>query len=178
MLCVITGRRAAATEAGHSAAVAGRLDVSVVCRNRRRCDPANLGSPRVLEKSGLTFEGLLARWEARPNLGEDAGDSLIYVATRPHRSAHAPNRVDEPARQSEHSASRHFCNWPVMSACRELRNRLLDVSSSQFDPIRTLAVPLVRSSRHSRTSARLTRRLTRIGLRRLQRFAKDVAQIV
>lgn len=47
------------------------------------CHPANKRSIRVLEKSGLGFEARLANWEARPNMREPAGDSLVYALTRP-----------------------------------------------------------------------------------------------
>jgi hypothetical protein len=39
----------------------------------------------MLSKSGLRFEGRLANWEPRPNIGVLAGDSLVYALTRtPH----------------------------------------------------------------------------------------------
>jgi len=41
--------------------------------------PDNQRSQRVLEKAGLRFETRLALWEARPNLGEAAGDALVYA---------------------------------------------------------------------------------------------------
>jgi RimJ/RimL family protein N-acetyltransferase len=47
------------------------------------CHPDNVRSARVLEKSGLKLEGRLANWEPRPNIGEPAGDSLVYALTRP-----------------------------------------------------------------------------------------------
>jgi RimJ/RimL family protein N-acetyltransferase len=46
------------------------------------CHPENRASARVLEKAGLSYETRLARWEARPNLAEPAGDSLVYALTR------------------------------------------------------------------------------------------------
>jgi len=49
------------------------------------CHPDNVASARVLEKAGLRFETRLACWEARPNLGEAAGDSLVYALTRSAR---------------------------------------------------------------------------------------------
>lgn len=47
------------------------------------CHPDNKRSMRVLEKAGLRFEARLANWEARPNKGEPAADSLVYALTRP-----------------------------------------------------------------------------------------------
>ena len=47
------------------------------------CNPDNVASARVLEKAGLRFEARLAAWEPLPNLGEPAGDALVYARTRP-----------------------------------------------------------------------------------------------
>jgi len=47
------------------------------------CHPDNAASARVLEKCGLRREGRLAAWEPRPNIGEPAGDSIVYALTRP-----------------------------------------------------------------------------------------------
>lgn len=47
------------------------------------CHPDNHASARVLEKAGLRFEARLAARVARPQLGEQAGDSLLYAATSP-----------------------------------------------------------------------------------------------
>jgi hypothetical protein len=65
------------------------------------CHPANRASARVLEKSGLAFEARLARWEQRPNIGEDAGDNLVFSVTRQHdfRS----ERVSNPSRSQKPS---------------------------------------------------------------------------
>lgn len=46
------------------------------------CAPDNVASARVLEKAGLGREARLACWEPRPNLGQPAGDSLVYALTR------------------------------------------------------------------------------------------------
>ena len=52
------------------------------------CSPDNISSARVLEKSGLVFEARLEAWEARPQLMEPAGPSLVYskIKTRSSRS--------------------------------------------------------------------------------------------
>jgi hypothetical protein len=41
-----------------------------------------VASTRVLEKAGLRFETRLAAWGPRPNLGEAAGEALVYALTR------------------------------------------------------------------------------------------------
>jgi ribosomal-protein-alanine N-acetyltransferase len=43
------------------------------------CHPENVASERVLVKAGLTREARLENWEARPQLGEVAGPSLMLV---------------------------------------------------------------------------------------------------
>jgi len=41
-------------------------------------DKDNIGSRRVLEKAGLEFEGILRRWEVRPNISSEPRDSFFY----------------------------------------------------------------------------------------------------
>jgi len=67
---------------GASAVVAWALAQPAIHRVWATCSPDNVRSARVLEKSGLRLEGRLANWEARPNLGQAAGDSLVFAATR------------------------------------------------------------------------------------------------
>jgi [ribosomal protein S5]-alanine N-acetyltransferase len=83
ILCRNNWGQGFATEAA-SCVVRRALALPPIFRVWATCHPANLASARVLEKSGLTYEGRLARWEPRPNLGEDAGDSLVYAATWRH----------------------------------------------------------------------------------------------
>jgi ribosomal-protein-alanine N-acetyltransferase len=47
------------------------------------CHPDNTASARVLAKVGLKLEARLENWEARPQLGELAGPSLLYGKTKP-----------------------------------------------------------------------------------------------
>ncbi|HEX8180777.1 MAG TPA: GNAT family N-acetyltransferase [Pyrinomonadaceae bacterium] len=42
------------------------------------CDVDNLASARVLEKAGLTREGVLRRWSLHPNISDEPRDSLCY----------------------------------------------------------------------------------------------------
>lgn len=46
------------------------------------CDVENRASARVMEKAGLTREGLLRRWLVHPNMGGEPRDCLIYARTR------------------------------------------------------------------------------------------------
>ena len=46
------------------------------------CDAENLASARVMEKAGLTREGLLRRWQVCPNLGPEPRDCLVYARVR------------------------------------------------------------------------------------------------
>jgi RimJ/RimL family protein N-acetyltransferase len=66
-----------------SAVVAWAIAQPAIHRVWATCAPDNIASARVLEKAGLRPEGRLASWEARPNLGLPAGDSLVYALTRP-----------------------------------------------------------------------------------------------
>jgi RimJ/RimL family protein N-acetyltransferase len=54
-------------------------------RIQATCHPDNLASARVLRKLGLSMEARLENWEARPQLGEVAGPSLMFAKTRPAR---------------------------------------------------------------------------------------------
>lgn len=47
------------------------------------CHPENTASERVLVKAGLKLEARLENWEARPQLGEAAGPSLMFARIKP-----------------------------------------------------------------------------------------------
>src|SRR5262249_35859668 len=81
ILCRSHWRRGYASEAA-SAVVSWAIAQPAIYRVWATCHPDNIASARVLEKSGLQWEGRLAQWEARPNLGEAAGDSFAYAKTR------------------------------------------------------------------------------------------------
>jgi RimJ/RimL family protein N-acetyltransferase len=66
-----------------TAVVAWAMAQPAIHRVWATCAPDNVASARVLEKAGLRLEGRLACWEARPNLGVAAGDSLMFARTRP-----------------------------------------------------------------------------------------------
>ncbi len=67
---------------------AGRAIVDLLFRERTMyrvwatCDTENLASARVLEKLGMTREGVLRRYIVHPNISEEPRDSLIYARVR------------------------------------------------------------------------------------------------
>ena len=46
------------------------------------CDMENRASARVMEKAGMTFEGILRRWSRHPNVSEEPRDCLSYSRVR------------------------------------------------------------------------------------------------
>ena len=46
------------------------------------CDCENLASARVLEKIGMTREGVLRRWLIHPNLSDVPRDCLCYAKVK------------------------------------------------------------------------------------------------
>jgi RimJ/RimL family protein N-acetyltransferase len=50
------------------------------------CDVENVASARVLEKAGLTREGVLRRWSLHPNISDVPRDCYVYAAI-PNASA-------------------------------------------------------------------------------------------
>ncbi len=46
------------------------------------CDTANAASVRVMEKAGMTCEGILKRWCIHPNLSPEPRDCFIYAKVR------------------------------------------------------------------------------------------------
>lgn len=74
-----------ATEAS-TAVVSWAIQQRGIFRVWATCHPDNLRSAKALEKSGLKLEGRLANWEPRPNIGETAGESLVYALTRDPRT--------------------------------------------------------------------------------------------
>lgn len=46
------------------------------------CDPTNLASAKVLERSGLEYEGTLRRYVVSPNLNNEARDARLYAAVK------------------------------------------------------------------------------------------------
>ncbi len=46
------------------------------------CDVDNIASARVMEKAGLSREGLLRRWMIHPNISDEPRDCLAYGAAK------------------------------------------------------------------------------------------------
>jgi RimJ/RimL family protein N-acetyltransferase len=46
------------------------------------CDVENIGSARVMEKAGLTREGLLRRWLVHPNISDEPRDCFSYARVK------------------------------------------------------------------------------------------------
>ena len=46
------------------------------------CDIDNLGSARVMEKAGMTFEGILRRFAVPPNISREPRDVRMYAKVR------------------------------------------------------------------------------------------------
>lgn len=74
-------RQGLATEASR-AIVTWASGLAPVYRVWATCDSENGASARVLEKAGLSREGLLRRWAVRPNIGGEPRDALIYARVR------------------------------------------------------------------------------------------------
>jgi RimJ/RimL family protein N-acetyltransferase len=68
------------------AVVAWSLALGSLHRVWAVCDVENLASARVLEKSGMSREGLLRRWSFHPNVSDVPRDCYVYSAIR-HASA-------------------------------------------------------------------------------------------
>ena len=74
-------RRGLGTEAA-TAVVDWASRLEHVHRVWATCDTANIGSARVLEKAGLTREGVLRRWDVKPNIGPEPRDAFVYARVR------------------------------------------------------------------------------------------------
>jgi len=69
------------TEAGR-AVVEQVFAIPGVQRVWATCDVENVGSARVLEKIGMTREGILRRWIVHPAISDEPRDSLVYAIVR------------------------------------------------------------------------------------------------
>ena len=73
--------RGFATEAAN-AVVTWASSQDFIYRIWATCDVENLSSARVLEKIGLTREGVLRNWAIRPNLSQKPRDAFVYSKIR------------------------------------------------------------------------------------------------
>jgi RimJ/RimL family protein N-acetyltransferase len=74
-------RHGYATEAGR-AVVAWAAGLPEVHRVWAVCDVENVASARVLEKLGMSREGVLRRWLVHPNISPVPRDSYVYARIR------------------------------------------------------------------------------------------------
>jgi [ribosomal protein S5]-alanine N-acetyltransferase len=58
------------------------LDRHSIYRIWAVCDIENIASARVLEKVGMTREGILHRWQVRPNLSNQPRDCFCYAKVK------------------------------------------------------------------------------------------------
>ena len=69
------------TEAAH-AVVEWAAHLEPIFRVWAVCDTANTASARVLEKIGMTREGILRRWILHPNVSAEPRDCYVYSKVR------------------------------------------------------------------------------------------------
>lgn len=62
--------------------VASALARPLVFRIGAVCDVENVASARVMEKAGLTREGVLRRWLIHPNISDEPRDCFSYAKVR------------------------------------------------------------------------------------------------
>lgn len=72
---------------GHaSRALAALVEVALaqpeIYRAWAFCDAENPASARVMQKAGMTYEGLLRRWHVAQNLSPEPRDCLVYARVR------------------------------------------------------------------------------------------------
>lgn len=53
-----------------------------VYRVQALCDVDNIGSARVMEKAGMTREGLLRRYVLHPNISDEPRDAYLYAIVK------------------------------------------------------------------------------------------------
>ena len=58
------------------------LDQDGIWRADACCDVENPASARVMEKTRMTFEGVLRRWSVHPNGGPEPRDCRFYAKVR------------------------------------------------------------------------------------------------
>lgn len=63
-------------------AIEHALSHPAIFRTEASCDVANIGSARVMEKAGMTREGMLRRYNVHPTLSPEPRDSFLYAKVR------------------------------------------------------------------------------------------------
>ncbi|MGJ8571025.1 MAG: GNAT family N-acetyltransferase [Hoeflea sp.] len=58
------------------------LNQTGVFRAQAHCDTENPASARVMEKAGMSFEGVLRRYFVHPNISDEPRDSLMYARVK------------------------------------------------------------------------------------------------
>jgi RimJ/RimL family protein N-acetyltransferase len=85
-------RRGYATEAGR-AIVAWAVARPEIHRVWAFCDVDNLASARVLEKLGMSREGVLRRWTVHPNVSAEPRDCYVYARVRGEPAQPSPSEA-------------------------------------------------------------------------------------
>lgn len=62
--------------------IAVTLALPSIYRVHAICDVENVAPARVMEKAGMTFEGVLRRWVLHPNVSSEPRDCRCYAAVR------------------------------------------------------------------------------------------------
>jgi [ribosomal protein S5]-alanine N-acetyltransferase len=60
------------------------------------CDVENLASARVMEKVGMTRDGLLRRWIMHPNVSDEPRDCFSFAKIRRYQSSDFIRRPSRP----------------------------------------------------------------------------------
>lgn len=58
------------------------LKIDKIYRSWAFCDIENTGSAKVMEKSGMKFEGILKKWAIHPNISKEPRDCMVYSRTK------------------------------------------------------------------------------------------------
>jgi [ribosomal protein S5]-alanine N-acetyltransferase len=82
------------------------------------CSPQGHSAP-VMEKLGFVLEGRLVNWDARPNLGMQVDDSLIFALTR-QPEAQAAKASQDTAPAPAHTPPQITRHDVALQACAEL----------------------------------------------------------
>lgn len=107
------------------------------------CDVDNLASARVMEKAGMTFEGILRRHLVHSNISPEPRDCRVYAKVRPLEGERPPpgGPPQRPRRAAGGQTPRHTGPrrrrlwWPVSTQ----RSRFQS-SAAGFDPAQPISI--------------------------------------